>query len=199
MGDSVAQTLLMGNQWQIEKKGAWGSNSKPFTIPVWKLSPGWFIAADPKAVVGRDQVSLRSPLVDHQIEQLDPFAVLQEISHRIFHFKSNGMFSQIRQDSFNVYGCFVGILFGSRRDLKIKYISFWWPGAKLEGDEAPGLGQQELVRLVPRSRSHWPVLSSTCSPAQGPTRHLIPAALLPHPARWCTMGNWKHNTNVLQN
>ena len=88
------------------------------------------------------------------------------------------MFSQIRQDSFNVYGCFVGILFGSRRDLKIKYISFWWPGAKLEGDEAPGLGQQELVRLVPRSRSHWPVLSSTCSPAQGPTRHLIPAALL---------------------
>ena len=174
MGDSSAQTLFMENQWQIEKKGAWGSNSKPFTILVWKLSPGWFIA-DPKVALGRDQVSSWSPLADHQIEQLDPFPVLHEISHRIFHFKSNGMFSQIKQDSFNVYGCFVGILFGSRRDLKIKYISFWWPGAKLEGDEAPGVGQQELVRLVARCRSHWPVLPSTCSPVQCPSRHLNPA------------------------
>ncbi|KAI4557826.1 hypothetical protein MJG53_018579 [Ovis ammon polii x Ovis aries] len=35
--------------------------------------------------------------------------------------------------------------------------------------------------MVPRSRSHWPVLSSTCSPAQGPSSHLIPAALLSSP------------------
>lgn len=70
-------------------------------------------------------VSLRSLLADHHTKQLDPFPVLHEISHRIFHFKSNGMFSYIRQDSFSVYSCFVGILFGSRRDLKINYISFW--------------------------------------------------------------------------
>lgn len=43
---------------------------------------------------------------------------------------------------FDVYGYFAGILFGSSRDLKIRYISFWWPGAKLKGDQAWGLGQQ---------------------------------------------------------
>lgn len=77
---------------KLRRRGSWGSNSKPFTILVWKLSPGWFIAV-PQELWGRDRISLWSLLADHQIEQLDPFPVVHEISHRIFHFKSNGMFS----------------------------------------------------------------------------------------------------------
>jgi hypothetical protein len=51
----------------------------------------WLIYCLSQSGVGEGP-SLSGPLADHQTEQLDSFPVLHEISHRIFHFKSNGMF-----------------------------------------------------------------------------------------------------------
>lgn len=183
-GIQFHKLFLMGNQWQIEKKGSWGSNSKPFPILVWKLGPGWFIAF-PKVVRGRDKVSLRSPLADHQIEQLAPFPVLHEISHRIFHFKSNGMFSEIRRDSSNVYGCFAGILFGSGRDLKIKYISFWWPGARAGGRWGPRLGPAVTCQACSKKSLPLACLAKHLQPTPRPSQIPLPSSSLP-------VSHWRH-------
>lgn len=53
---------------------------------------------------------------------------------------------------------------------KLNTFPFGDLGPELEGDEALGLGQRLLVRLVPRSLSHWPASPTTCSPPHGQAR-----------------------------
>lgn len=114
---------------------------------------------------------LPGPLADSHT-QPDPLPILEEINHRIFHFKSKLMvlecvlgffFPYRKEDSLDVYCYFAGISFWSERDLKTKYISCWRPRAvSCKEKHSPWLGSAVNNHLCSKKSFALARAPSTC-------------------------------------